>query len=62
MKYEAAARRTCEAIKALAEKPENLCNLESYLTSHFDYWLKRYCDTPEGLTLELENFANMTFN
>ena len=59
MKYEAAAHMFCEAIKMIAEKEENLNNLKSYLTYHFPYWLKIYADTPEGLALELKNFAEM---
>lgn len=48
-----------EAIKTIAGKPENLNNLESYLTYHFPEWLEKYANTPEGLAAEMKEFANM---
>lgn len=48
-----------EAIKTIAEKPQNLDNLESYLTWHFPEWLQKYANTPENLTAELKHFAEM---
>lgn len=54
-----AAAQFCEAIRTLASKPENLDNLESYLSHHFPVWLEKYADTPEGLTAELRQFAEM---
>lgn len=33
----------CDAIKTLSEKPENLENLESYLSYHFETWMKKIC-------------------
>ena len=59
MKYEAVARQFIKAIQTIAEKPENLNNLESYLTYHFSEWLKKYANTPAGLTAELKAFAEM---
>lgn len=53
------ARQFCKAIKLLAEKPANLDNLESYLSQHFDEWLAKYARTPEELTAEMKNFAEM---
>lgn len=53
------ARQFCKAIKILAEKPANLDNLESYLSQHFDEWLAKYARTPEELTAEMKNFAEM---
>ena len=47
------------AIKELAEKPENLENLESYLSFHFDEWMKKYASTPENLVCEIKHFAEM---
>lgn len=47
------------AIKAIAGKPENLENLESYLTMHFSAWLTKYARTPDELAAEMKEFANM---
>ena len=38
---------------------ENLDNLECYLSHHFEAWMKKYANTPEGLTAEMVEFANM---
>lgn len=59
MKYEKEARIFCEAIKTLANKPENLDNLESYLSYSFNSWLTKWANTPENMTVEMENFAKM---
>ena len=48
-----------EAIKTIAGKPENIDNLECYLRNHFDEWLEKYADTPEGLAYEMKDFAEM---
>lgn len=56
---EEAARDFCEAIRTIATKPENMENLESYLSSHFDKWLERFANTPADLAAELRAFANM---
>jgi hypothetical protein len=47
-----------EAIKTIAEKPQNLDNLEIYLTWNFPEWLQQHADTPEKLASELHFFAN----
>lgn len=49
------------AIKTIAEKEENLNNFESYLIYHFSEWMKKFANTPEGLTDELKQFAEMKF-
>lgn len=59
MKYEKEARIFCEAIKILASKPENLNNLESYLSYHFTSWLTKWANTPENMTAEMREFAEM---
>jgi TorA maturation chaperone TorD len=59
MKHEKTAAQLCDAIRTLASKPENLENLESYLAHHFAAWLEKYANTPETLTCELHEFANM---
>ena len=47
------------AIKELANKPDNLDNLEWYLSNHFDVWIETFANTPESLVYELKNFAEM---
>lgn len=58
-KNEKAAAVFVEAIKTIANKPENLRNLEHYLSIHFDAWLKYHASTPEDITCELREFAEM---
>lgn len=47
------------AITELANKPNNLDNLEGYLSRHFDKWLERFANNPENLACEMKNFADM---
>ena len=54
-----AAKQFCDAMKKLAEKPENLENLQCYLSRHFDTWLKEYADQPKKIAYELECFSEM---
>lgn len=56
---EESARIFCDAIKTLASKPENLDNLRSYLSHHFDKWLSKYGSSPENISCELRDFADM---
>ena len=58
-KYTVEAAQFCNAIRELANKPENLQNLESYLEWHFDKWLEKYASTPEDMAAEMSNFAQM---
>ena len=58
-KYTLEAAQFCNAIRELANKPENLQNLESYLEYHFDKWMEKYANTPEDIAAEMENFAQM---
>ena len=60
MKYEAAATQFIEAIKVIADKPENLASLESYLSYHFPEWLQNHASTPVDLAREMWEFATMT--
>lgn len=53
------AKTFINAIKTIAEKPENLDNLESYLSIHFSKWLEKYANTPEKIAGELKQFAEM---
>lgn len=61
MRYEELATRFGNAILALAEKTDNLCNLECYLSEHFKEWLRKDASSPEGLVEELELFAGFTY-
>ena len=60
MDYSHIAEQFIDAIVTLADKPQNLDNLESYLSQHFGAWLEKYANTPEGITAELREFANMS--
>ena len=53
------AKMFVNAIKELATKPENLDNLECYLSMHFDVWMEKFANTPNGLATELKCFAEM---
>ena len=59
MKYEAVAIQFIEAIKTIADKPENLASLENYLSYHFPEWLQKRANTPETLVCDMREFANM---
>ena len=58
-KYTSEAAQFCNAIRELANKPENLQNLESYLEWHFDKWLEKFASTPDSIAWEMSNFAQM---
>lgn len=57
--HENTAAQFVAAIKTIATKPENLDNFENYLSYHFDEWLRKFANTPETITAELHEFANM---
>lgn len=59
MKDRKTANEFIKVIKAIASKEENLENLESYLSHHFETWMQKYANTPEGLIYELRAFAEM---
>lgn len=59
MKHKRTAAQFVNAIKTIAEKPDNLDNLERYLAYHFDKWLEMWANTPETITAEMRNFAEM---
>lgn len=58
-KYEQAAARFCGAIREIAKKPDNLDNLECYLSYHFATWLEKRANTPDAIADELREFATM---
>ena len=47
------------AIKKIASNENNLNNLESYLSYHFDVWMEKFANSPSGLSSELKQFAEM---
>ena len=53
------AEKFINAIKEIASKHENLDNFESYLSYHFDVWMEKFANSPEGLTSEVKHFAEM---
>ena len=59
VKHEIIASEFINAIRELASEPENMNNLESYLSYHFETWLKKYGTSPENLTDEIKHFAQM---
>ena len=64
MKKEAQAKAAADfvnAIKTIANKPENLDNLESYLSYHFSEWLEKYANTPEDIAAEMREFSELEF-
>lgn len=58
-RMEKAAADFVAAIKEIASKPQNLENLESYLSHHFPEWLRKYANTPDGIAAEMKEFASM---
>lgn len=58
-KHEHTAKQFCEALQTIAGKPENLENFELYLSMHFPEWLEKFANTPENITAELRQFAEM---
>ena len=60
-KIEKAAADFTAAIKEIASKPQNLENLESYLSQHFPEWLSKYANSPENIAAEMRDFAKREF-
>jgi hypothetical protein len=57
--YSIMAGEFIKAIKTISKKPENLENLEIYLTYHFPEWLEKFANTPGNIVAELKAFAEM---
>lgn len=53
------AKILCNAIKKLANNENSLQNFQWYLERHFETWLQKYCNTPDGLASEIESFSNI---
>ena len=47
------------AIKLIAAKPDNLDNLESYLSRHFSEWVSKLANTHECLAAEMARHADI---
>lgn len=58
-KYAREAAQFCEHIRTLASKPDNLDNLEHYLSRHFSEWLEKWANTPQDMAAEMREFADM---
>ena len=56
---ELCAKAFVNAIKELASNQKKLDNLENYLSKHFDIWIEKYANTPEGIIYELKGFAEI---
>ena len=59
-KYTKEAAQFCEYIRTIASKPDNLENLESYLSYSFGPWLEKYANSPSNMSAEMREFAEMT--
>lgn len=57
--YEKEAAQFCEYVRTLASKPDNLGNLQSYLSAHFGEWLTKWANTPQDMAAEMREFAEM---
>ena len=57
--YENESKMFCDAIRTMANKPDNIDNLESYLSHHFEIWLKKFARNAGELATEMKNFAEM---
>ena len=58
-KYEEIAKVFVNAIKEIASKPDNLDNLECYLSYSFGAWLEKYASNPANMAAEMREFAEM---
>lgn len=58
-RFEEQAQALCKALKVMASNENAIDNFESYLTQHFDVWMQKWANTPDGLVDEIKNFAEM---
>lgn len=58
-RFEKEAADFRKAIERLAENPDNLDALESYLSRHFGAWLSSYAKAPQDIADEMLAFADM---
>lgn len=57
--YDKEARRLIEAIRRLASNEGNLLTMETYLSFHFQDWMEKFANTPEGMADEFESFSKI---
>ena len=57
--FEKEAEIMKNAILAFAEDRDALENFESYLSYHFDKWMRKYASTPGDMCGEFNSFAHM---
>ena len=58
--FEKQAKELCDALRDMAKSDFSIDNFESYLSRHFDVWMSKYANTPDGLANEFRTFANIT--
>ena len=58
-RYTKEAAQFCECVRTLASKPDNLDNLQAYLSAHFVEWLTQLGSTPQDMAAEMREFAEM---
>ena len=54
------AKMFCNAIRRMANCPDAIDNLESYLSYHFDEWMKKWANCPTDLAAEMKEFSQIT--
>lgn len=57
--FEKEARKIAGTIRAFAESPDAIDNFESYLSMHFDSWMKDYAGTPAKMASEFAIFSKI---
>lgn len=58
-KYEKEAATVTKAIKKMAADEVLLENFESYLSIHFEAWMKKYAADPAHFAAEFEAFSEI---
>lgn len=58
-KYSEQAATLVEAIKRFNGDEEALFNFECCLSNHFEAWLRKFANTPDGMAYELRWFSRM---
>lgn len=58
-KYADEAKVLVDAIREIANKPDNLDNLETYLSYSFGPWLEKWANSPASMADEMREFAQM---
>lgn len=58
-KYSEQAATLVEAIRRFNGDEEALFNFECYLSMHFETWLQKFANSPEGIAYEFRCFSKM---